>query len=108
MNQSDGASQPLAIGENPDLTLTGTAPDLHGKLGAPSTTRTRDLLLREVVSGAGRPARRQVSKPVGVSADDREPRDFLPDRAGHGHGLSWWLILSAFPAGTRAADHPGV
>ena len=46
MSQSDGASQPLAIGENPDLTLTGNRSDPRHNVSAPSATRTRDLLLR--------------------------------------------------------------
>jgi hypothetical protein len=60
MNQSDGASQPVAIGENPDLTLTEDRSDPRQNVSAPSATRTRDLLLRRsfpLVSDLLRPAR---------------------------------------------------
>jgi hypothetical protein len=46
MSQSDGMSQPPAIGEDPDLTLTGNRPDPRQNVSSPSATRTRVLLLR--------------------------------------------------------------
>ena len=53
MSQSDGASQPPAIGENPDLTLMGNRSDPRQNVSAPSATRTRDLLFLEPEVPAG-------------------------------------------------------